>query len=67
MPHRATAGEPSTTHGGAGRPDPDSGPLTPPGDTQGRAPGGGRGPRALRGGQGERLTKLWGRAARPRG
>jgi hypothetical protein len=67
LPHRASAGEPPTTHGGARRPDPGGCRLSPKTCCRAGHPGGRAGPRGPAGGQDEHLEDPRGRNVGPRG
>ena len=67
LPHRASAGEPPTTHGGARRPDPGGCRLSPKTCCRGGHPGGRAGPRGPAGGQDEHFEDPRGRNVGPRG
>jgi len=67
LPHRASAGEPPTTHGGARRPDPGGGRLSPEMWCRGGHPGVGARPRGPAGGQDEHFEDPRGRNVGPRG
>ena len=67
LPHRASAGEPPPTHGGARRPEPGGGRLSPETVCRGWHPGGRARPRGPAGGQDEHFEDPRGRNVGPRG